>query len=98
MERASDTGREGHPADYFVVEVIVDDRRRYVLCQRVLVVEEDDGNGLSPEMLDELFERRPLRAVALPTARGGGRWLGRGGGWPQVGRNVNININLPPDV
>lgn len=96
MEREPTDRRDRQVAEHFVVELADGDQRRYVLCQRILIIGDDDTDDLPPELLDQLFERKPLRAVALPTARGG-RWLQRGGGWPQSGRNVNININLLPD-
>lgn len=98
MDREPTDERATGVPEYYVVELVEGERRRYVLCQRMLVIEEgDDSDGPSPEFLDGLFARKPLRAVVLPTAGRGRRWLQRGGGWPQLGHNVNININLPPD-
>lgn len=99
MNQNSADERHDQPASHFIVEVGQGDRRQYVLCEAILTVDaRDDVAGLPAELVEQLFDKAPLRAVALPAGRGGGRrWLARGGGWPQSGHNLNININFPPD-
>lgn len=95
-----------HPADepqdqsvsHFIVEVRQGGRQQYALCEAILTVDaRADVAGLPAELVEQMFDKDPLRAVALPAGRGGRRWLARGGGFPQSGHNVNININFPPE-
>lgn len=98
MDRNPVDEQRNQADSHFIVEVSQGGRRHYVLCEAVLTVDATaDVGGLPAELVEQMFDKSPLRAVALPTGRGGRRWLARGGGWPQSGHNVNININLPPD-
>lgn len=91
--------KTGDAATHYVVELRQGDQRHYVLCERVLVVDGQDGAaGIPRDVLDRMFESEPLRAVPLPTADGSREsWLARGV-WPQSGTNVSININSPHDT
>ncbi|MEG3166458.1 hypothetical protein U1701_17900 [Sphingomonas sp. PB2P19] len=81
---------------YFIVELEKPGSGFLVLCKRVQTSDNSDSiGGLPREAVSDLFERAPLRAVALPNSSNVPRSHLSKAIEPQL-FTVNININGSP--
>lgn len=87
---------QGGEPSHFVVELPGAGGVHYVICQKVLVTA-GGGDSLPPSVFEELLNRHPLRAAAIPgdpSGPGHSQWLamvGQSGHGPVI--NVTINNN-----